>query len=95
MSFIAEVNNQLDEAVMHMEWAFEFQPTNAVIKEELKRLHLKKDGIEPQAIRLTRGALVNMYLRSSLYPQAIAELRIGLQTNPIASILKNNWQMHC
>lgn len=82
MSFIAEVNNQLDEAVMHMEWAFEFQPTNAVIKEELKRLHLKKDGIEPQAIRLTRGALVNMYLRSSLYPQAIAELRIGLQTNP-------------
>ncbi len=82
MSFIAEVNNQLDEAVMHMERAFEFQPTNAVIKEELKRLHLKKDGIEPQSIRLTRGALINMYLRSSLYPQAIAELRIGLQTNP-------------
>ena len=82
MSFLAEANNQLDEAILHMERAFEFQPTNAVIKEELKRLHLKKDGIEPQSIRLTRGALVNMYLRSALYPQAIAELRIGLQTNP-------------
>lgn len=82
LSFLAEVHEQLDDAVMHMERAFELQPTNAVLKEELKRLHLKKDGIEPQNIRLTRGALVNMYLRSSLYPQAIAELKIGLQTNP-------------
>jgi len=82
LSFIAEVNNQLDSAVQHMEYAFELQPTNAMLKEELKRLHLKKDGIEPQTIRLTRGALINMYRRSGLYPQAIAELRIGLQTNP-------------
>jgi tetratricopeptide (TPR) repeat protein len=82
LSFISEVNEQLDNAVLHMERAFELQPTNAVLKEELKRLHLKKDGIEPQTIRLTRGALINMYLRSALYPQAIAELRIGLQTNP-------------
>ncbi|HAF61586.1 MAG TPA: hypothetical protein DCK95_04600 [Anaerolineaceae bacterium] len=82
LSFIAEVNNQLDNAVLHMERAFELQPTNAMLKEELKRLHLKKDGVEPQTIRLTRGALVNMYRRSGLYPQVIAELRIGLQTNP-------------
>ena len=82
LSFIAEVNNQLDSAVQHMEHAFEIQPTNAMLKEELKRLHLKKDGVEPQTIRLTRGALINMYRRSGLYPQAIAELRIGLQTNP-------------
>lgn len=82
LSFISEVHEQLDDAVQHMERAFELQPTNAVLKEELKRLHLKKDGIEPQTIRLTRGALINMYLRSSLYPQAVAELRIGLQTNP-------------
>ncbi len=82
LSFISEVHEQLDDAVLHMERAFELQPTNAVLKEELKRLHLKKDGIEPQTIRLTRGALINMYLRSSLYLQAIAELRIGLQTNP-------------
>lgn len=82
LSFISEVHEQLDEAVQHMERAFELQPTNAVLKEELKRLHLKKDGIEPQTIRLTRGALINMYLRSALFPQAIAELRIGLQTNP-------------
>ncbi|MGV8024958.1 MAG: tetratricopeptide repeat protein [Anaerolineaceae bacterium] len=82
LSFISEVHEHLDDAVLHMEHAFELQPTNTVLKEELKRLHLKKDGIEPQTIRLTRGALINMYLRSSLYPQAIAELRIGLQTNP-------------
>ncbi len=56
LSFLAEVHEQLDDAVMHMERAFELQPTNAVLKEELKRLHLKKDGIEPQMIRLTRGA---------------------------------------
>ncbi len=82
LSFLAEMNNQLDDAVFHMEQAFEMQPTNAMLREELKRLHLKKDGVEPQTIRLTRGALINMYLRSELYPQAIAELRIGLQTNP-------------
>lgn len=82
LSFISEVHEQLDNAIQHMERAFEQQPTNAVLREELKRLHLKQEGIEPQNIRLTRGALINMYLRSSLYPQAIAELRIGLQTNP-------------
>ena len=82
LSFISEVNEQLDSAVEHMERAFEQQPTNPVLREELKRLHLKKDGIEPQNIRLTRGALINMYLRSSLYPQAISELRIGMHTNP-------------
>ncbi len=82
LSFISEVHEQLDSAVQHMEYAFEQQPTNPVLREELKRLHLKQEGIEPQNIRLTRGALINMYLRSSLFPQAIAELRIGLHTNP-------------
>lgn len=36
LSFLAEVNNQLDEAVFHMERAFEMQPTNAMLREELK-----------------------------------------------------------
>jgi len=82
LSFIAEVQDQLDPAILHMERAFELYPTNPTIREELKRLRLKKDGVEPKNILLTRGTLINMYMRSALYPQAIAELRIGWQTNP-------------
>ena len=82
LSFISENQNNLDKALDHMRRVFEMQPTNPITREELKRLHLKRDGVEPSKIRLTRGALINMYSKSNLYPQAIAEIRIGLHQHP-------------
>ena len=78
MSLIREDEGNLDEAIWHMERAFEIQPSNGAIQDELRRLYGKRDGVEPPKIRLTRGALARMYFKGELYPQAIAELRAAL-----------------
>ena len=81
-SIIAENKNNLNLAIDHMKSAFEIQPSNEGLQNELKRLYLSKDGIEPNKIQLTRGALIKMYLKGKLYQQAIAESRIGLSETP-------------
>jgi competence ComEA-like helix-hairpin-helix protein len=82
MSIIREDEGNLDEAIWHMERAFDVQPSNSAIQEELRRLYGRRDNVEPPKIRLTRGALARMYYRGELYPQAIAELRAALNENP-------------
>jgi tetratricopeptide (TPR) repeat protein len=78
MSIIQENNGNLDASIWHMELAFDSQPSNITIQEELKRLLGLRDGTHPAKIRLTRGALVRMYARGELYPQAIAEIKSAL-----------------
>ena len=82
LSFIAEQDKRWDDAIKFMELAFEIQPANESLQDELKRLFNKRDGFEPPKIRLTRGALIKMYARSNLYEQAIAEIRLGLYEKP-------------
>ena len=78
MSIINDEQNKLDDAIWHMERAFEAQPSNAAIQGELQRLYGRRDGMEPPKIRMTRGALAHMYVQGELYPQAIAEIRAVL-----------------
>ena len=75
LSIIRDEENKLDDAIWHMERAFEVQPSNAAIQGELQRLYGKRDGMEPPKIRMTRGALARIYVQGELYPQAIAEIR--------------------
>ena len=82
LSFINEQNNHMDQAILHMQYAFELQPANESLQDELKRLYNKRDHVEPARIRLTRGALIKMYTRSDLFEQAIAEIRLGLHEKP-------------
>ncbi len=82
LSFINEQNKHLDQAIQHMQNAFELQPANESLQDELKRLYNKRDNVEPARIRLTRGALIKMYTRSDLFEQAIAEIRLGLHEKP-------------
>jgi competence ComEA-like helix-hairpin-helix protein len=82
MSIIREDEGNLDEAIWHMERAFDVQPSNSAIQEELRRLYGRRDNVEPPKIRLTRGALARMYFKGELYPQAIAELRAALSEDP-------------
>jgi tetratricopeptide (TPR) repeat protein len=79
MSMVKENANDLNAAIWHMELAFDNQPSNISIQEELKRLFGRRDGNHPAKIRLTRGALVRMYARGELFPQAIAEINSALQ----------------
>jgi tetratricopeptide (TPR) repeat protein len=78
MSIIRENEKNLDGAIWHMERAFEAQPSNAAIQDELRRLYGRRDGMEPPKIRLTRGALARMYAKGHLYAQAIGELQAAL-----------------
>ncbi len=78
MSIIHDEKGKLDDALWHMERAFESQPSNAAIQGELQRLYGRRDGVEPPRIRMTRGALAHMYVQGELYPQAISEIRAVL-----------------
>ena len=82
MSIIADDKGKLDDAIWHMERAFEVQPSNAAIQAELQRLFGRRDGVEPPKIRLTRGALAHMYVQGELFTQAISEIRAVLANDP-------------
>ncbi|MBW8011868.1 MAG: tetratricopeptide repeat protein, partial [Chloroflexi bacterium] len=82
MSIIREDEGNLDAALWNMERAFEVQPSNQAIQDELRRLYGRRDGLEPPKIRLTRGALARMYAQGDLFEQAIAELRAALSDDP-------------
>lgn len=82
MSLIREEEGNLQAAVTHMERAFEKQPYNNAIQEEIRRLYGKRDGIEPPKVRLTQGALARMYLKGGLISQGITELRSALSDQP-------------
>ena len=78
MSIIRDDEGKLDDAIWHMERAFEIQPSNPAIQGELRRLYGRRDGVEPPKIRLSRDALANMYAQGELFNQAIAEIRAVL-----------------
>ncbi|RJP49210.1 MAG: hypothetical protein C4557_11700 [Anaerolineaceae bacterium] len=78
LSIIRDEENKLDDAIWHMERAFEAQPSNPAIQGELQRLYGRRDGMEPPKIRMTRGALARIYMQGELYPQAVSEIRAVL-----------------
>jgi tetratricopeptide (TPR) repeat protein len=82
MAIVREDEGNLDSAIWHMERAFETNPANPAIRQELSRLIGRRDGLEPHKIRLTRGALARQYAQGELYTQAIAELRSALGEDP-------------
>jgi len=82
MSIIRDDENKIDDAIWHMERAFEVQPSNSAIQGELRRLCGRRDGVEPSKIRLSRDALAYMYSQGELFEQAIAEIRSVLAENP-------------
>lgn len=82
MSIVREEANDQDAAIWHMERAFEAQPSNRAVQDELRRLYAKREGYAPPKVRLTRGALARMYAHGDLYNQAIGELRSALAEDP-------------
>ncbi|MFZ0533875.1 MAG: tetratricopeptide repeat protein [Anaerolineales bacterium] len=82
MSIIREDENNLDASIWHMELAYEAQPANIAIQDELRRLYGRRDGMQPPKVRLTRGVLARMYAKGGLYDQAIAELHAAISEDP-------------
>lgn len=82
LAIIREEDGVLDQAIWHMERAYELQPNNTAILDELRRLYGKRDGREPGRIGLTRTALARLYIQGELYEQAITELQAALAEDP-------------
>ena len=90
----------LDQAIWHLERAFEMAPSNSDIQNEIKKLFEQRDGHIPLKIPMTSGALARMYVKGKLYGQAISELTKGLAQDPerldlqtlLAEALWNNHQ---
>lgn len=66
---------EVSEAIWHFERAFEMDPYNGAIQDELRDLYAHRDGLRPERINLTRGALARLYFRGNLFHQAASELR--------------------
>jgi tetratricopeptide (TPR) repeat protein len=82
ISIVREELSDLNLAVFHMERAFEVQPTNTAIQDELKRLYGKRDGVAPTKIRLTHPALARLYSKGELNQQALGELSVAISDAP-------------
>jgi tetratricopeptide (TPR) repeat protein len=82
ISIVREELSELNLAVFHMERAFEVQPTNTAIQDELKRLYGKRDGVAPTKIRLTHPALARLYSKGDLNQQALGELSVAIADTP-------------
>ncbi len=88
MSIVSDEKKDLDRAIWHMERAYEISPSNAGVQNELRRLYGRRDGLEPPKIRLTRGALAQMYTKGGQYQQAIVEIKAVLAEDPARNDLK-------
>jgi tetratricopeptide (TPR) repeat protein len=75
LSIIHKEARDLPQAIWHMERAFEMDPYSGPIREELKDLYARRDGLKPERLFLTSAALARLYYRGGLYQQAVAELR--------------------
>ena len=82
MSMVHEAEDMLDEAIWDMERAFEFNPNNVRIREELMRLRGQRDGIGRYRIKLSSGALGRLYAQGDLYTRAIHEFEAVLRQEP-------------
>jgi tetratricopeptide (TPR) repeat protein len=71
----------LPRAIFHLERAFEQDPNNPALHEELRRLYELRDGEAPESIQLTQEALARLYFKGQLYDQATAEINAALRTH--------------
>jgi tetratricopeptide (TPR) repeat protein len=73
---------QTDEAIWHLERAFEQDPNNREIIEQLRELYRRHRRVEHAKVQLTAGAVARQYIRNGLYEQAIDTLRQSLARFP-------------
>jgi len=82
LAVVYDEKKELEEAIWHLERAFELAPGNSEIRQELKRLYGEREDVEPPRVKLTPAALARLYLREGLYDRAITELRPLLKEDP-------------
>ncbi len=71
---------ELEQAIWLMERAFEIEPGNAEIRERLRALYKRRQGVDHPRLKLTPGALGRMYAVGGFYRRAIYELQRLLES---------------
>ncbi|MFP4395483.1 MAG: tetratricopeptide repeat protein, partial [Anaerolineales bacterium] len=71
--------DHLDAAIWNLERAYELNPGNTDLADELARLYGQRDGLRPDHIPLNRAALARLYMRGNLTSRAVEELRSLLE----------------
>lgn len=79
---ILDARSQPQEALWHMERAFELSPTRTDIRQDLLRLYARVEGKPRERLKLTRVALARLYIQEGLVTQALREFRDISLTNP-------------
>ncbi len=72
----------LPKATWHMERAFEIDPFNRAVRDELIEFYAVRDGFRRHKLEITRPALARLYMRGTLYSKAVAELNRLLEEQP-------------
>ncbi len=74
--------DNLNAAIWNLERAFELDPSDESLSEELRSLYGRRDGQMPDHIALTRAGLARLYMRGGLTWRAVEELRDLLKEMP-------------
>jgi len=75
-------HSDLNSAIWHLERAYEEEPTNVNLQDEIRKLYGQRDGAPPEAVQLSRGALARLYVKGQLYDLATQELQNALNQTP-------------
>ncbi|MBI5035206.1 MAG: tetratricopeptide repeat protein [Chloroflexi bacterium] len=82
LSIIFERQQLINEAIWHLERAYELAPGNADLQKELLRLYNEADIKAHARLKLTPGALARIYAQEGLYAHALQEFRGIIATVP-------------
>jgi tetratricopeptide (TPR) repeat protein len=82
LSRVAQHERRGEEAIWHLERAFEQEPNNRQLLENLRDLYRQYRGIEQTRFQLTARAVAAQQIRNGLYTQAIDTLQKALQQMP-------------
>ncbi|HEX6385581.1 MAG TPA: tetratricopeptide repeat protein, partial [Anaerolineae bacterium] len=91
----------LDQSLWHLERAFELEPYNHVIQDEIRQLYVKHNNLAREVatsatrdvvgdvvldrVPLNQAALAHIYLKGELYREAINEVRQVLAMQPMVA----------
>jgi tetratricopeptide (TPR) repeat protein len=79
MSDCYRESGALEQAIWHLELAYEQVPSNIELQQAIKELYAESGKTPPRKIQLTGGALARLYLKGRLYAQALLEIRKALE----------------
>ncbi|PJF28779.1 MAG: hypothetical protein CUN52_11740, partial [Phototrophicales bacterium] len=82
MSKVYQRAQKKEEALWHLERAYEQDPNNQEIIDELRDLYAAYKKMNNVRLQLTAGAVARQYAKNQLYPQAIKALKDALKHTP-------------